>query len=69
MEIEPVNPGTKVVDKTKPEPHTEELVPNYPPGKKPLGIVPNPISGGHAEPGTVKPGEYDRPDHSDLVKT
>ena len=70
VQIEPVKPDTKIVDKSEPKPYNETIKPEYPEGKKPLGIVPNPISdGAHAESGTVHPGDYDRPRYSELIKT
>lgn len=71
MEIEPVTPGTKVDDKTKPEPHTESLVPPLKPGQGPSPKIgpPDSPSSLHATPGIVHEGDYDRPKYTGISKT
>lgn len=69
IEIEPVNPGTKVVDKTKPKPHSETLVPPLKPGERSSPKIGPPDSPGslHAVPGIAHPG--DQSPSEDIVKT
>jgi len=61
----------KVIDKTKPEPHTESLIPPAKPGAVVLPKIGPPDSPEtlHATTGVARSGDYERPAFSGLSKT
>lgn len=71
MNIEPMRPGDVVKDLTKPEPHSETLLPPKKPGMPEAGIKPLPIPNPnkHSRVIPAHPGDIDRPKQSDIMKT
>jgi hypothetical protein len=72
MTFEPLKPGAQgPVDMSKPEPHAEVLVPPLRKDEKarPQIVPVDPLDRLFADPGIVRPGQYQRPSYTDLKKT
>jgi hypothetical protein len=72
MEIEPSDASSKpVIDLSKPVSHSESLVPPMKSGqvKSPKIVPAESPSSLHADPGTLHPGEYLRPNYSGISRT
>jgi len=71
VEIEPAKPDQKIVDLTKPAPHSESLAPPAKPGmpKAEIGPILEPETGKKAEPAPTHPEDWERPQYTGVSKT